>query len=44
MLIHFDGWNSRYDVWLPYNSPRIRMPLKSKSKQKEKVSFVLPID
>ena len=40
MLIHFDGWNSRYDVWLPHNSPRIRIiqtdPI-IKHKVKEKV-------
>ena len=39
VLVHFDGWNSRFDVWLPYNSEKLRAPklFVSKSKVKEKV-------
>ena len=35
MLIHFDGWNQRYDEWIDMNSERIR-PLVRHSERKEK--------
>ena len=38
VLIHFDGWNSRFDIWLPYNSNKLRQ-LKS-VKTKGQVSFL----
>lgn len=38
ILVHFDGWGSRFDEWLPTNSPRIRVPPPDKTK-KEKVSI-----
>lgn len=25
VLIHFEGWSSRYDEWLPVDSPRLRL-------------------
>lgn len=25
VLIHFEGWSSRYDEWLPMDSPRLRL-------------------
>ncbi|CAN7996074.1 unnamed protein product [Ixodes hexagonus] len=25
VLIHFEGWSSRYDEWLPLDSPRLRL-------------------
>jgi len=37
LLVHFDGWNSRYDVWLPPNSPRIRIPLSKEKSKNQKV-------
>lgn len=24
VLVHFEGWSSRYDEWLPLDSPRLR--------------------
>ncbi|XP_057308747.1 uncharacterized protein LOC130647048 isoform X2 [Hydractinia symbiolongicarpus] len=37
VLIHFDGWNSRFDVWVPKDSKKLRLPkLNNKSKLKEK--------
>ena len=39
ILIHFEGWNSRYDEWVSFDSKKIRpLPkekVKSKSKTKE---------
>ncbi|WAR13544.1 P20L1-like protein, partial [Mya arenaria] len=35
VLVHYDGWNQRYDEWITMNSDRIR-PLIRHSKRKEK--------
>ncbi|XP_052817303.1 PHD finger protein 20-like protein 1 isoform X2 [Mya arenaria] len=35
VLVHFDGWNQRYDEWITMNSDRIR-PLIRHSERKEK--------
>ena len=35
VLIHFDGWNQRYDEWMSMNSDRLR-PLARTSGRKEK--------
>ncbi|XP_052233904.1 PHD finger protein 20-like isoform X2 [Dreissena polymorpha] len=35
VLVHFDGWNQRFDEWLDMNSDRIR-PLVRTSERKEK--------
>ena len=34
VLIHFEGWNSRFDEWLEYDSDRLR-PLTRVSARKE---------
>lgn len=39
VLIHFDGWNQRYDEWIDMNSDRIR-PLVRHSERKEKTKRV----
>ena len=33
VLIHFEGWNTRYDEWISCNSFRLR-PLSSENKRK----------
>ena len=35
VLIHFDGWNQRYDEWLPMTTERIR-PMTRHSARKDK--------
>ncbi|XP_070533102.1 PHD finger protein 20-like protein 1 isoform X3 [Ptychodera flava] len=35
VLIHFEGWNQRYDEWVPFDSDRIR-PIVRTSARKEK--------
>lgn len=35
VLIHFDGWNQRYDEWIDMSSDRIR-PLVRHSERKER--------
>ena len=37
VLIHFDGWNQRYDEWLEMSSDRMR-PIKRHSGRKEKMA------
>lgn len=32
VLVHFAGWQSKWDVWLPHNSERIRFPKEVKEK------------
>lgn len=32
--IHFEGWNSRYDEWVHYNTPKLR-PLVRMSNRKD---------
>ncbi|XP_041360904.1 PHD finger protein 20-like protein 1 [Gigantopelta aegis] len=34
VLIHFEGWNQRYDEWIPFNSERLR-PMTRHSGRKE---------
>lgn len=34
VLIHFDGWNQRYDEWLPMTTERIR-PMTRHSARKD---------
>ena len=35
VLIHFDGWNQRYDEWVEMDSERLR-PITRHSERKEK--------
>ena len=37
ILIHFEGWNSRYDEWVSFDSKKIRALPKEKVKSKSKV-------
>jgi PHD finger protein 20 len=37
ILIHFEGWNSRYDEWVSFESKKIRALPKEKVKSKSKV-------
>ena len=37
ILIHFEGWNSRYDEWVPFDSKKIRALPKEKIKSKSKI-------
>ena len=36
-MIHFEGWNSRYDEWVSFESKKIRALPKEKVKSKSKV-------
>ena len=36
ILIHFEGWNSRYDEWVSFDSKKIRALPKEKVKSKTK--------
>lgn len=36
ILIHFEGWNSRYDEWVSFDSKKIRPLPKEKMKPKMK--------
>lgn len=40
ILIHFEGWNSRYDEWVSFDSKKIRPLPKDKVKPKTKVKEV----
>ena len=37
ILIHFEGWNARYDEWVSFDSKKIRALSKEKVKSKTKV-------
>ena len=37
VLIHFEGWNQRYDEWVEMKSERLR-PMSRHSERKEKKS------
>lgn len=38
VLVHFDKWSARFDVWLHKDSPKLRMIKTRGNKVKEKVS------
>ncbi|XP_047145074.1 uncharacterized protein LOC101240546 isoform X2 [Hydra vulgaris] len=35
ILVHFERWSSRFDIWLPFNSDQIRMLKCNKTKEKK---------
>lgn len=36
-LIHFEGWNTRFDEWIPFDSEKIRPSTRSVDYKEEKV-------
>ena len=41
MLVHYNGWGSRWDEWIALNSPRIA-PFRSHTVQNPRANYLLP--